>query len=410
MKIGNPVNYQDIIALDDNDPLKHCKELFEERPGVIHLDANSLGSMPKSVPAHLAHVFQSEWADERSASWAAASWMARPMQIGAAISRLIGAAPEDTLAYDNTTLNLFKLLTDALKLNPDRQVILSETTTFPTNLHVAQGLENAHSDQLKVAYADPDLDILDAITEDVAVVYLSQVDYRSGRRFNMEQINTKARSVGALTLWDLSHSAGAIPLDVEGTQTDFAVGCGYKYLCGGPGGPAWLYINKKHQNKIWPEISGWIGHANIFSFSEQFEPAEGVLRHMTGSPQVIANEIFWCAAEIWNSVDPHQVWAKHRSLSETLVTLIKEQCGDFGVQLASPENYDERGGHVCVRIPGDGSKIVEALKKKNITSSFRSPNAVRFGLSPLYHSHADLWEATQQLRAVLEEQAMATQA
>lgn len=193
------MNYDDILALDEKDPLKHCKDLFQERPGFVHLDANSLGSMPKSVPEHLAQVLQHEWADERSASWAAASWMARPMQIGAAISRLIGAAPEDTLAYDNTTLNLFKLLTDALKLNPDRQVILSEKTTFPTNLHVAQGLENAHSDRLKVVYADPEKDILDAITEDVAVVYLSQVDYRSGRRFNMQEINAKARSVGALT-------------------------------------------------------------------------------------------------------------------------------------------------------------------------------------------------------------------
>ncbi|MBL4785145.1 MAG: aminotransferase class V-fold PLP-dependent enzyme [Cohaesibacteraceae bacterium] len=398
------MNRKDIMMLDRDDPLAHCRDLFVRNEGQIYLDANSMGAMPKTVPGRMADFFQKGWVEKRRQGWNAFEWLQRPNQIGDAIARLVGAGPGECLAFDNTTLNLYKLIGYALKLRPDRNVILTERSNFPTDLYVVQGLEERSSGGLVVRYVEEGTDILDAIGDDVAVVYLTHVDYRSSRRRDMATINEKAKNSGALTLWDLSHSAGAVPVDLNGSGTDFAVGCGYKYLSGGPGGPAWLYVNKKHHDAGWPTICGWIGHQDYFAFAEEYAPGKGVDRHMTGTPQVIANEIFWCAAEIWNNVDPADVAAKHRSLGEVVISMIDETCSQYGAEIVSPRNYDERGGHICIRVPG-GGHVVEALLDRGVVSSFRKPDAIRFGLSALAHSHADMVEVVDRLRDILATEA-----
>ena len=242
------------------------------------------------------------------------------------------------------------------------------------------------------------------LERDVAIVYLTQTDYRSSERWDIAATNERARAVDALTIWDLSHSAGAIDIDLEGTGSDFAVGCGYKYLCAGPGGPAYLYVHPVHQDRAWPTISGWMGHAKWDRFLTEYEPDPGVARHLTGTPPVIANEVFAVAAEIWRGVRREDVARKHESLTETLIAVLEQECGALGVEIDSPKDYERRGGHVSFRHPGAGPAS-EALVDHGLLCSFRYPNSIRLGLSPLCHRHEDVWRAVQIIKDVLTREA-----
>ncbi len=239
-----------------------------------------------------------------------------------------------------------------------------------------------------------------ALKPEVGVLYLSHVDYRSSRRWDMAAVNRKAAALGILTLWDCSHSAGAVAVDLAGTGSDFAVGCGYKYLCGGPGSPAWLYVSPRHQDKAWPVIAGWMGHEDLFAFGPRYAPIAGVRRHLTGTPGILANEAMAAAVGIWKDVKVADLDWKHRSLSETLIRLLEEQCGEFGLKVTCPRRYEERGGAVIFSHPGAGS-VTEALLESGVVSSFRRPDSIRFGLQPLALSHEDLWTAVARLREVL---------
>ena len=394
--------------LDRRDPLAGIADRFA-RPasGSLHFDANSMGAMPSDVPDRIQRLLTSCWRDLSRRAWTSEGWVEKPRELGADVAHMVGARPGDVVVCDNTTINLFKIISFAWRLRGSGNVILTESHNFPTDLHVAQGFVRLLEElgvSASLRKAESRQQLLDSLDRDVALLYLTQTDYRSSERWDMAAMNERAKAVDALTVWDLSHSAGALDVDLAASGADFAVGCGYKYLCGGPGGPSLLYVNPAHQSGTWPSIAGWMGHAKWDGFLYEYEPDPGVARHLTGTPPVIANEIFAAAAEIWREVNRGDVGRKHESLTETLIALLKQECGTLGVEINSPEEYGKRGGHVSFRHPGAGP-VSEALVDKGLLCSFRQPNSIRLGMSPLYHRHTDVWRAVQIIRDVLQREA-----
>ena len=387
--------------LDQQDPLASLRDHFTAaRSGTIFLDANSMGAMPSTVPTQLADFFSNAWVELRRQGWNRCEWLQRPQQIGAAIAPLIGAASDTVLACDNTTVNLFKLLAYAWHIRPSGAVILTEDGNFPTDLYVAQGLPRVLDGRPEVRICQSRAELLESITEEVAVVYLSHVDYRSSERWDMAEINHRAQTVDALTVWDLSHAAGAIPVELTASGADFAVGCGYKYLSMGPGGPAYLWMHPRHAERAWPVICGWMGHRDVFAFATEYAPLPGTPAQATGTPAVIANEVAWCAAQIWQQVDPSLLWAKHQMLSDLMMHLLQQECAALGVALNSPLDYDQRGGHISFSHAAAGP-VCEALLDAGVVGSFRKPNALRFGLGALTLRFEDVWEAVARLKDIL---------
>jgi kynureninase len=357
--------------------------------------------MPAEAPARVQRLMAEGWRDARRQGWNRFDWLDQPWLLGDGFAHIVGAGKGDVVFCDSTSVNLFKILGYAWRLDPARPVIVTERHNFPTDAYVAEGLARFADGKAAVRRIDDPAQLDSALRPDVGVLYLSHVDYRSSRRWDMAAVNAKAVAAGALTLWDLSHSAGAVPVDLAGSGADFAVGCGYKYLCGGPGAPAWLYIHPRYQERAWPVIAGWMGHADTFAFAPDYAPKPGVRRQLAGTPGVIANEALAAAVDLWREVKPADLAWKHRSLSELLVALLEQECGGLGVRLTSPRDYAERGGHVAFSHPGAGA-VTEALHEHGVVSSFRRPDSIRFGLSPLALSHEDLWIAVGRLREVLE--------
>ena len=399
---GGRLERVDCRRLDAADPLAHFRERFAApADGRIFFDANSIGRMPASVPERVSRLFADDWVGRGRRSWSRGAWLERPRQIGAALAPFLGALPEDVLAGDSTTVNLFKLLTCAWRARRSGSVILTEAGNFPSDLYVAQGLRGVVEGGPEIRTCAGRGALLDAIGPETAVVYLSHVDYRSSERWDMAEVNARACAAEALTVWDLSHSAGAVPVDLMGTDADHAVGCGYKYFGAGPGGPAWLWVHPRHGGEAWPTICGWMGHEDPFAFDERYAPAPGAARHGAGTPTVIANEVAWCAAEIRREVEPAKLWEKHRRLSELLIALVEQECGALGVALQSPRDHGRRGGHVSFTHPAAGP-VVEALFEAGVVASFRKPDSIRFGPGALNLRYEDVWEAAARLREVLE--------
>jgi kynureninase len=388
-------------ALDAQDPLRAIRARFARaEEDTVYLDGNSIGAMPADTPERVQRLLVEGWREARRRGWNRFDWLEKPWLLGEGIAHLIGAGKGDVVFCDNTSVNLYKILGYAWQLDRRRPVIVTETYNFPTDVYVAEGLARFSQGEAKLRRIDTPEELDAALTPEVGVLYLSHVDYRSSRRWDMAAVNRKAAAAGILTVWDLSHSAGAVAVDLAGSGADFAVGCGYKYLCGGPGSPAWLYVHPKHQNKAWPLIAGWMGHEDLFAFAPAYAPVEGVRRHLTGTPGIIANEAMAAAVDIWRDVKVADLDWKHRSLSGTLMQLLEQECGAFEVRITSPRNYEERGGAVIFSHPGAGS-ITEALLAHGVVSSFRKPDSIRFGVSPVALSHEDLWQAVSRLKGVL---------
>jgi kynureninase len=395
------ITERDCLALDEADPLRTIRDRFARSAAdTIYLDANSMGAMPKDVPERLERLCREGWVEARRSGWTKFDWLDLPHDIGAAIAPFIGADPKDVVVADSTSINLFKILAYAWQRRKSGKIILSERSNFPTDIYIAEGLCRLLGDPELRLIDDKD-ELIPAITDDIAIVYLSLVDYRNSERRDMAEITRRAHDAGALVIFDLSHAAGAIPVDVRGADADFAVGCGYKYLSGGPGSPAYIYVHPDHQDDAWPAIAGWIGHADYFAFAEHYAPGAGVNRFMTGTPTVVANEVFSAAAAILRDVRPADLFAKHRSLSELTKDLLAQECAAFGIELVSPADYERQGGHIAFRAPGAGS-VTEALLADDVVSSFRRPEQIRFGLGPLYLSHHDMWKAISRLRNIME--------
>ncbi|HMO75454.1 MAG TPA: kynureninase [Sphingopyxis sp.] len=392
----------DIAHLDRADPLAPFRERFQLREGMIYLDGNSLGAAPKATAGRLADVVGQEWGEGLITSWLGAEWSTAPQRIGDKIARLLGADPCEIVATDSTSINIFKALTAALSLRPDRSLILSETTNFPTDVYMMQGIEAFSGGRVKAVTAAPD-NVLGALTDDVAVLLLTQVHYKSGLVRDMAEVTRRAHEAGALVVWDLSHSAGAIPVDLNGANADFAVGCGYKYLNGGPGAPAYLFAASRHHGAA-PVLSGWFGHARPFDFEEDYDPAAGITRFLCGTPPVLGLSALEVGVDLLLEADMAEVRRKSLALGDLFMEAMEPLCGRYGFTLVSERDPARRGSQVAYAHP-HGYAIVQALKEFDVVADFRTPDVLRFGLTPLYLRYADIAETVRRIAAVCETRA-----
>jgi len=389
----------DALALDRADPLAGFRARFALPEGILYLDGNSLGALPKATPALLAAVIAEEWGEGLIRSWNRHGWIDMPRRVGHKIARLIGARPGEVMVADSTSINLFKLIAAALRLRPERRVIVSERENFPTDLYVAQGLIELLGKGHELRLVTPET--LDAaLGDDVALVLLTHVNYRSGRMHDMAEVTRRVHDRGALMLWDLAHSAGALPVDLGACDADLAVGCGYKYLNGGPGAPAFLYVAQRLQDSFRSPLTGWLGHAAPFDFDPLYRPAPGIASAIVGTPPILSLAALEIGIDLALEADLAAVRAKSLALARLFVARVAESCAGSGLTLASPAEDEARGSQICYAHP-DGYAIMQALIARGVIGDFRAPDILRFGFTPLYTSFADVFDAVEILRCVL---------
>jgi kynureninase len=388
----------DVRRMDAEDTLAPFRERFSLPEGLIYLDGNSLGALPRDTAARVADTVTREWGSGLIGSWNDADWIGAPQRIGGKIARLLGATAKEVVVADSTSVNLSKLLHAGIGARPGRTVILTEPSNFPTNLYVAQGVA-AMIPGASVRTV-PREDIVAAIDETVAVVMLTHVHYKSGAMFDMAAMTRAAQAKGALMLWDLSHSAGAVPIDLNAAGADLAIGCGYKYLNGGPGAPAFLYVAERHQADVRSPLTGWMGHAAPFDFGDDYAAGAGVNRFLCGTPPVIGMAALEVGVDLMLEADPDALFAKSRALCDLFVELVERECAGLGLTLMSPRDAGVRGSHVSFA-HAHGYPVMRALIARGVVGDFRAPDILRFGFTPLYVGYEDVWRAVAVLRDVL---------
>ncbi len=389
----------DCQALDAADELKACRERFALPAGVIYLDGNSLGAMPKSVPARMQQAIEQEWAVGLIRSWNDADWYPAPQRVGGQLAALVGAQAHEVIVADSTSVNLFKLLVAALRMRPGRTVILGEDGNFPTDAYVAGGVAELTGTQFKAVAPQA---VMAALDESVAVVTLTHVNYKSGQRYDMAAITRRAHEVGALVIWDLAHTAGAMPCDLNACEADFAVGCGYKYLNGGPGAPSFAFVAERHQASLRQPLTGWHGHARPFEFGQQYEPAPGIDRMLVGTAPQLGLIALESALQAFHGVDLQVLRHKSVALTSLFIDLVDQELAGFGFGLATPRAAELRGSQVSLTHE-QGYAIVQALIARGVIGDFRAPEILRFGFAALYLSHADVWDAVAALKDVMQQ-------
>jgi kynureninase len=378
-------------------PFAQTRRMFHIPDGVIYLDGNSLGPLPKAASSRVAQTIEAEWGEMLIKGWNLAGWMDWPTRIGDRIGRLIGAAPGSVVMGDTLSIKVYQALASALELNPDRRVVLSDNGNFPTDLYMAQGLLTSLGKGYELKVVDPE-DVEASIDETVAAMMITEVDYRTGRLHDMKRLTQKAHAAGAIAVWDLAHSAGAIPVDLTGAEADFAVGCTYKYLNGGPGAPAFIYVAPKHADTVRPALSGWIGHESPFAFDLDYRPAKGVERMRVGTPPIVALAALDAALDAWDGVTMGEVRARSIELSERFIREVEARCPDL--ELASPRDPQARGSQVSFRFH-EGYAGMQALIAKGVIGDFRAPDIMRFGFTPLYLSEDDVVRAAEILEEIM---------
>ena len=388
----------DCIALDQADPLRHCRSRFTLPPGVIYLDGNSLGALPAAVPARLRQAVEQEWGVGLIRSWNDAGWYPAPQRVGARIAQLLGAQADEVIVCDSTSVNLFKLLVAALRLRPGRRVILGERGNFPTDAYVASGVAGITGAQFQAVAADA---VMAALDQTVAVLSLTHVNYRSGAVYDMAALTRRAHEVGALVVWDLAHTAGAMPCQLNDCEADFAVGCGYKYLNGGPGAPAFAFVAQRHQGDLSQPLTGWHGHARPFDFEHDYRPAPGIDRLLVGTAPQLGLIALEAALTAFDGVDLAVLRAKSVALTALFIRLVDEQVPGFG--LITPRDAPRRGSQVSLTHP-EAYAIVQALIHRGVIGDFRAPDILRFGFAPLYVGYTDVWQAVATLRDIMATQ------
>jgi len=376
------------------------KSQFHLPDGMIYLDGNSLGPLPRSARDSVAQMITDEWGEMLITGWNRAGWMAQPTEIGNRIARLIGAEAGHVVMGDTLSIKVYQALASALKMRPDRRVILSDSGNFPSDLYMAQGLIDTLGQGYELRVVAPE-DVSSAITSDVAVTLITEVDYRTGRRHNMREITQVAHEHGALTIWDLAHSAGAVDTDLSGCNADFAVGCTYKYLNGGPGAPAFIYVAPRHADIAKPALSGWLGHEAPFAFDLDYRAGSGIERMRVGTPPVIALRALSAALEIWDQVDMNDVRQKSIELTEQFITGVETACPIL--TLASPRDADHRGSQVSFRFE-HGYAAMQACIAAGVVGDFRAPDIMRFGFTPLFIDARDVTEAIDRIATVMREE------
>ncbi len=381
--------------LDAMSPLAARRELFDLPEGTVYLCGNSLGALPRVVPDRVAEVVRREWGAGLVGSWNTAGWSGLSARVAGRIAPLVGVDAADMVVGDSTSVSLFKVLVAAARLRPGRSVLVVEPTTFPTDGYIAAGV--ARTLGMELRWCDPH-DPAASLDDDVAVLALTHVDFRTGAMFDMAAVTAAAHEAGAVMVWDLCHSAGAVPVDLTGVGADFAVGCTYKYLNGGPGSPAFTWVAPRHQDRVEQPITGWWGHARPFDMVKEFEPAAGATRMTVGTPPVVALSALEAALEVFDGVAMAELREASLSLTDLFIALVDERLDGFDV--LTPRDHDRRGSQVALRHP-EAYGIVQALIARGVVGDFRSPDVLRFGFAPLYVRHVDVLHAVETLVDVL---------
>ena len=393
----------DVAALDAADPLAPVRDRFTLPEGIIYLDGNSLGALPTQTPERVARVVHDEWGTGLIRSWNSADWIGAPQRVGAKIAQLIGAQAHEVVVADSTSVNLYKLIVAALGAQGGRRTVLSEPGNFPTDLYMVETaiatLGAGH--RLELAPRDT---LVSRITDDTALVLLTHVHYKTADLYDMAAVTAAAHAKGALVLWDLSHSVGAVPLDLDGCHADLAVGCGYKFLNGGPGAPAFLFVAERHHATLRSPLGGWMGHARPFAFVDEYEPAAGIARFLCGTPPILAVAALESGVDLHLELDRQAVYTKARALAAFLIEQVQTRCSAYGVELVGPPAGAPRGSHVSLRHP-HGYAVMQALIARGVIGDFRAPDIMRFGLTPLYLRFADVARAVDILEDVLRTEA-----
>jgi len=398
---------QDCRALDANDPLHAMRNLFVLPEGVIYLDGNSLGAMPKTVPHRVAQAVSEEWAEGLIRSWNDAGWYGMPQRLGDKIAPLIGARAGEVVATDTTSINLYKVLSAAITMaqarDSKRRVIVSERSNFPTDLYIAQALCRERGCELRLV---DDGVVAPALKPDVAVLMLTHVNYRTGAMLDMSGITRAAHAAGVLTVWDLCHSAGAVPVDLHAADADFAIGCGYKFLNGGPGAPAFVWVHPRHADRFEQPLAGWWSHAAPFEFTHDYRPARGISQYLCGTQPVLSMTALECGLDVFTAAQAHggteAIRRKSLALTDLFIQLVEERCRGHGLSVVTPRDHPVRGSQVCLAREEGPYAIVQALIARGVIGDFRAPDILRFGFTPLYTSFEDAWNAVEHLKQVLE--------
>ena len=415
---------QDCQALDTQDPLRALRERFALPQGVIYLDGNSLGAQPKAAAARVAEVVTQEWGQDLITSWNKAGWITLPERLGNQFAPWLGVGQGELVFTDTTSINLYKVLSAAARIAredaPGRKKLISERSNFPTDLYIAQSVCQEYG--LELVLLEPE-EIAGALQTDVAISMLTHVNYRTGAMHDMAAVTAAAHAKGILCVWDLCHSAGAVPVDLKGADADFAVGCSYKYLNGGPGAPAFVWAHPRLINRFWQPLSGWFGHAEPFKFVPDYHPAQGIQRYLCGTQPMISMSVLQCGIDIYTEAEAFGGMAalrqKSLELTDLFIQLVEERCQGHGLGLATPREHAARGSQVCLTreeglgVNGQGSgayAIVQALIARGVIGDFRKGDGgtgrhkdiLRFGFTPLYVGFADVWNAVEHLRQVLE--------
>ncbi|MTI08459.1 kynureninase [Curvivirga aplysinae] len=387
--------------LDAQDPLARYRDEFELADGLIYLDGNSLGPLPKRTKERVIKGIDVEWGTDLITSWNKHGWMNKPHDLGDMIAPIVGADKGTIKVGDSTSVNVFKSVAAALKIaKSGRSIVLSDTANFPTDLYMIQGLQELigkENCELKVV---DETEVEANLTEEIAVLLLNEVNFRTGRKYDMHAITQQAQAKGIIVIWDLCHSAGAFPVDLKGTNTDFAIGCGYKYLNGGPGAPAFIYVADRHKDAVIQPLSGWHGHKSPFEFSTEYVPSDTQTRFVVGTPPVLSLLALEAGLEIWQDVDMQQLREKSLNLTDAFIELVETRCAEYGFTLATPRERAQRGSQVSFAHK-DGYPIMQALIADKVIGDFRAPNLLRFGFTPLYTSYQDVWDAVERLHVIM---------
>jgi kynureninase len=392
------------LALDAADPLAPLRAQFDLPPGVIYLDGNSLGARPRAAAKRAQEVITAEWGVGLIRSWNDADWFALPRTLGDAMAPIIGAGKGEVVVTDTTSSNLFKVMAASLDAQraraPQRKVIVSERSSFPTDLYILQGLTRLLDDGYSLRLIDLPEDLPNALDDDVAVVLLTHVNYRSGAMYDMNACTAEIHAAGALVVWDLCHSAGAVPVDLNGADADYAVGCTYKYLNGGPGAPAFVWVNKRLQDSFWQPLSGWWGHRQPFAMQTEYTPDDGIGRFLCGTQPIVSLALVQCGLDIFAQTSMEALRRKSLALTDLFIKLVEERCAEFPLTLVTPRDHAARGSQVSFEHP-EGFAVIQALIARGVIGDYREPRIMRFGMTPLYTSFADVWDSVEILRDVL---------
>jgi kynureninase len=398
MQISDNIDRNSCVAMDAADPIAGFRDRFLDDGSTIYLDGNSMGRLPKAALSRLQEMAEHEWGTILVRGWTESGWMDSPLRVGDRIGELIGAAPREVIIADSTSVNLYKLVTAVLRARPERGVVLTEASNFPTDLYIAQGVVDMLGCELRVVERSA---LRDALDEQTALLFLTHVDFRSGERHDMAAMSAAAHGVGALTLWDLSHSAGAVEIQLQRDGADLAVGCGYKYLNGGPGAPAFLHVSTALQRELRNPVQGWLGHATPFTFQADYQPAAGIREWMSGSPPVLAIGALAVGVELHLEAGARAVGEKAAQLTDVFIRLARARLKPLGFEVATPDEPARRGAQVSIR-HANGLAIVRAACDRGVIGDFRPPDLCRFGLAPLYTRFVDIWESVERIAEVVE--------